>query len=573
MKLTLRAIFFLLFLSPLLLWAQEKKIDFFGSGRFALNNSNLSGELLKTDTVTPQKQMTGAALFDLGFHIRPNEETEIKALTRVSNDINGFWGGGITFYLRELYLRGLMFKKIKYQVGDLNTRMTPYTLYNFDAELSAHNPLSLNTFSEVIQYDKFYGENSWRQQGALLDFGFDFNKVANHLKVKSFISKNRQTDYFSTPDRLFSGTSLEFKLLNQLKLNYNLAYAFDVKNSAMFSQTRFSNTVNSFGLNESVDAKFALLNLSAEFGQSKVQFENQPDAPLVPNGSFADLGLELKSKKKNWNASANYRSVESSFRSMGAQSRRIDYTATATQYPYYTNKETPRPANLLDILTDGNYYQMFLRPELKQFNPAYENMLPYGKATPNRQGMDAALGWNTTKNQLCKLGVQGAYYNEINGEGTLELRNFTQLEAFADLGLNHLYQSNKKWHVGLYMRMQNTQRAGTVGIDKVDLKTTQYKVGMEYEIIPKLELQIAGIWLHANGNEFLAERNAYNEIVFFKAYNAQLDELSITGGINYQFSKRNCLKIQWQQANWDNLLLQANQYKINRVAVLYNLFF
>jgi hypothetical protein len=51
--------------------AQEKKIDFFGSGQFVFNNSSIGGELIKQDSTTPRKQMTGYTLFDLGFHIGP----------------------------------------------------------------------------------------------------------------------------------------------------------------------------------------------------------------------------------------------------------------------------------------------------------------------------------------------------------------------------------------------------------------------------------------------------------------------------------------------------------------------
>ena len=115
-------------LLPLAIQAQKKKIDFFGSGRFTFNNSSLSGNLINKDTTTARKQMTGATLFDFGLHIRPSENTEIKVTTRVQNEMTGFWGGGIIFNLRELYLRGLMFNRIKYQVGDLNTRMTAYLI-------------------------------------------------------------------------------------------------------------------------------------------------------------------------------------------------------------------------------------------------------------------------------------------------------------------------------------------------------------------------------------------------------------------------------------------------------------
>lgn len=572
MKQIIRSFFLSVFFIPLAVIAQEKKVDFFGSGRFNLNNSSLSGELLNKDTTTARKQMTGYTLFDLGFHIRPSEETEIKAITRVTNDINGFWGGGITFYLRELYLRGILFKRVKYQVGDLNTRMTPYTLYNNLGELSSNNPKALNTFSEIITYDKFYGTNSWRQQGATADMGFDFTKYLNHVHITGLITKNRQTDYFSTPDRLLSGATIEARAFKQLTLSYNNTHVFDVKNSAMFAGGQFKNTVHSFGLEEKLSLKEMPLALKAEFGKSVVSYENITNAPTIPNGAFLDAGFDLQNKQKTWSIGASYRSVETNYRSMGAQSRRVDFSKTTSEYPYYTNREVPRPISSMDMLTDGGIYNMFLGTDLKAYNPAYENMLPYGKATPNRQGADMHVAWAAPK-QVLKLGVNGAYYNEITGQGTSNLRTFNNVEGFADLALSDLYKGKKKLHVSVYARMQNTKRDGSEGIDKIDLKTSQLKTGIEFEIIPKLELQVAAIMIQAKGNEYLAQRNSFNEINFYKAYSAKLNETLLIGGINYQFSKHNCLKLQYQQSNWDNQLLPENQYKINRFTVLYNLFF
>lgn len=560
-------------LLPLAIQAQEKKIDFFGSGRFTFNNSSLSGNLINKDTTTARKQMTGATLFDFGLHIRPSENTEIKVTTRVQNDMTGFWGGGIIFNLRELYLRGLMFNRIKYQVGDLNTRMTAYTLFNNQGELSQNNPAAFNTFTEVIAYDKFYGQNSWRQQGATADIGFDFNKYVNHIHVTGLITKNKQTDYFSSPDRLFAGSTIQAKMFNQLSIAYNYTNAFDVQKTAMFSNALFSNAVNSFEVKEDLKVKDLKVVLGGEFGKSNVTYENTNNAPLINDGMFMDGSINIDNKKKNWNIGIDLRSVETNFRSIGAQSRRVDFNAVASEYPYYTNRESARPANMLSVLTDGNYYNMFLSPTLKDYNPAYENMLPYGKATPNRQGAEVKLAWNHSNKNLLKISGNASMYNEITGQGTSAIRNFSNFEILADLGVNEIYKSNKKLHIGLFVKQQNTSRNGTEGIDKIDFISTQIKVGVEYEIIPNLEIQLAGILLNAKGNEFLAQRNSFNEIIFYKSYNADLQETILLGGINYQFSKNNCLKIQYQQADWNNKLLVENQYAINRLAIIYNLFF
>ena len=568
-----RYVIYLFLMLPITLLAQEKKIDFFGSGRFALNNGNIGGALIDSDTITPRKQMRGATLFDLGFHIKPSAETEIKAITRVTNDINGFWGGGIVMNVRELYLRGLLLKKFKYQVGDLNTRMTPFTLYNREGELSVHNPEALNTFSEVIAYDKFYGENTWRQQGAQLDFGFKFNEIINSLNVKGMITKNRQTDYFSTPDRLFSGTSIDFTLFKNLGLHYNLAHVFDVRESAMFSDARFSNTVHSFGLTESFFIKQFQFKLSGEAGFSKVSYENILAAPNIPTGNFATASLTFNPSKA-WHVKFHANRVETHFRSMGAQSRRVDFNAVASEYSYYTNRESVRPANMLDILTDGNYYNLFLTPNLQGFNPVYENILPYGQATPNRQGVQAELGFRSkVQLGLFVSNMRVSRYNEISGQGTLNVRNFSEIQWDANSNINHFYNGKRRLNLSVFYRLQNTQREGIKNIEEIQLNTSQVKFGLSYEVVPKLHLQMGLLLVQAKGNEFMPSRNAFNQVVFYERSNYDLNETLFLGGINYQFSKHNSLKIQWQQVNWDNALLPQNQYAINRLSVLYNLFF
>lgn len=563
----------ILLMLPIVLVAQEKKIDFFGSGRFALNNGSINGALLNTDSVTPRKQMRGSTLFDLGFHIKPSAETEIKAITRVTNDINGFWGGGIVMNVRELYLRGLLLKKFKYQVGDLNTRMTPFTLYNAEGELSLQNPEALNTFSEVIAYDKFYGENSWRQQGAQIDFGFKFNEVFNSMKIKGLIAKNRQTDYFSTPDRLFSAATADFTFFKNLGLQYNLAHIFDVRESAMFSDARFSNTVHSFGLTESFSIKQFQFKLSGEAGFSKVAYENMLAAPNIPTGNFATASLTFNPSKA-WYVKLHANRVETHFRSMGAQSRRVNFNAVASEYAYYTNRESVRPANMLDILTDGNYYNLFLTPNLQGFNPVYENILPYGQATPNRQGAQAELGFRTKAQLgLFTSNMRVSRYNEISGQGTINTRNFSEIQWDANSNINHFYHGKRRLNLSVFYRLQNTQREGIKNIEEIQLNTSQVKLGVAYEVVPKLHLQMGLLLVQAKGNEFMPTRNAFNQVVFYERSNYDLNETLFLGGINYQFSKHNCLKIQWQQVNWNNELLPQNQYGINRLSVLYNLFF
>jgi len=196
-------------------FGQTDKFTVYGAGRFVLQNNSRSGQLFEqsivgndtipADTVSTRREIGGVALFDLGFRIKPNSSTEINALTRVSGDLDGFWGAGIGFTFRELYVRGIVRNKVRYRVGDLDLKMTPFTVYNSDPDLGVHRMSSLRLFQDILEYENFNRDNMWRQQGAQVDFKFSVGKKGDRIDVMSYITKNRQTDYFFVPDRLMTG--------------------------------------------------------------------------------------------------------------------------------------------------------------------------------------------------------------------------------------------------------------------------------------------------------------------------------------------------------------------------------
>ncbi|MCK6609775.1 MAG: hypothetical protein L6Q78_01950 [Bacteroidia bacterium] len=564
---------YILLLISLSALAQDKKVEFFGAGRFSLNNSNLTGKLIESDTTTARKQLNGATLFDLGFHIRPNAETEIKAITRVQNDLNGFWGAGINFYLRELYLRGLLLNRISYQVGDLNTRMTPYTLFNQQVEMAQGNPMALETFREIIQYDRFYGENSWRQQGAQAEMTLDLQPIKHSLQIKGLIAKNRQTDFFSKPDRLFAGASLELKNNYRFKLNYDGVRVFDIPKSAMFSDLAFLNIVHQLGLSKALTLAKNNFLISAQAGLSQVEYQNDPLAPKLENGAFNEFSLAWKSPDKSWSAQVEWRAVETGFRSMGAQSRSLNLNALTSQYAYITNRESQRALTLAEVLTDGAVYQSFLNPELQRFHPAFENINPYGKATPNRQGVSLKAAWDSKVKGNASVSTGLASMKEITGQGTTNLRSFLEQTVQANVKLSSYVGMKRKWNISLWARQQQTKRDGQEGIDAIKLTSTQLKFGTEVELLPKLDIQLAWLNLTSEGNEFLAERNSYNQVVFFQKQDCNLKQSFLIGGLNYQFSEQASLKIQYQQIANQQDIQPNNAYQINRLAILYNLFF
>ena len=46
-----------------------------------------------------------------------------------------------------------------------------------------------------------------------------------------------------------------------------------------------------------------------------------------------------------------------------------------------------RPSSTFDLVSDEQLYNQNLSSVLMNFNPIYSNILPYGDATPNRNGV------------------------------------------------------------------------------------------------------------------------------------------------------------------------------------------
>ena len=169
-------LFPILFLSTAAFAQQKRAVDFVGGARSLMTNNEISVQDSIADTATVKKNTGGYALLDLGVNIKPNKNTEILGMFRIRNGFGGFWGSGVTFSVRQLYLKGVISDVVRYQLGDINLKQTPFTLYNHNADRIDSLPAIFNMQQQVVQYEKFYKQNTWRQQGASIDLGLKFAK-------------------------------------------------------------------------------------------------------------------------------------------------------------------------------------------------------------------------------------------------------------------------------------------------------------------------------------------------------------------------------------------------------------
>ncbi len=394
-----------------------KKFTFTGAARGYFFGDRLDQDLAIEDTITIPRLNSGHVMADLGLNIRPNKNMEILGMVRVRNDYGGFWGAGVTFDIRQLYVKGVIGGVVRYQLGDINYRLTRYTFWNNDQEFLQNTPTIFKQQFDVVNYDHFHNlDNSWRQQGGAAEWGLVFNQFLEEIEFHTFATRVRASNNSSINDRIFTGGNVQIMQSKFLQLGWNYVNLIDVEGTSRNS-TLFRNPVSSFSAKANWDNATWDATAEAELGTSRTRFLNDEEAP-ENNGSFSEVRALFKHKKSGLFARGTYKRVDSDFRSPGAQTKRLNFTGVPTAFQRTGNDQSLRPLTMLDLMRESSMYNMQLQPYLMTFLPKYDNITPFGDATPNRQGVIVEAGWKTEKG--LSVEVMHANLQETRGEGTPE---------------------------------------------------------------------------------------------------------------------------------------------------------
>lgn len=550
----------------------DKKISFTGAARGLYYGDKLTQDDQTPDTVTAPKLNSGHVMVDLGVNIRPNKNTEILGMVRVRNDYGGFWGSGVTFDVRQLYIKGLIGGIFKYQLGDFNYRMSRYTFWNYDQEVISQQPAIFRQQTDVINYEHFYdNDNSRRQQGASLGFALVFKKFVKELQVNAVTTRVRASDFAQVDDRLFSGFNMQLVQSKYLNLGFNYANLYDVsgtsKNNVGLRNPVMTGTVQAVYGIKNYEAK-----LDGEFGKSRTFYQNSTTAPDW-NGKFLDFNLKLSQTKWGVHLSGNAIQIGSAFRSPGAQTKRIDFSQQALAYTRITNNQELRPFTMLDLMRESSFYVMQLRPYLMDFAPKYDNITPFGDATPNRQGMIVRLRYEKKSSPIT---AEFANYTlqEMRGEGTLNPRKFSRNQLQAEVKVNEYFKNwKKRFNVSVSYRSDQTTREGEELVRGVDLKTNVLSTGFELEVLPSFDLMFGLQQIAYQGFDYTAVRNNFSEIFNFNEYEVDGEETMLAYGARYRFSEKTFISAQMSRFNTQNKLSTLPAYDLNQFMLLFQMKF
>lgn len=558
----------------------KTNVQFNGLGRTILQSTALDGEITKTDSVTARRLSDGEFLLDVAVNATPSDNAEVQGILRLRNEFGGFFGSGVTVEVRELWARGVIGDAIGYRVGDFDYAMTPYTFWTPDEEGMVNEAALFAPQREVIYYEQFYtGDNTRRLQGAQLDFGLNFPFVINSMEADAFIARIRPTDFFTTPTRFVGGGRIDFstaKLQDSLGLSVDFGVNFantwdDLQSGNATSGIR--NQVLTFDFDVSiVDKRNLGINLIGEAGMSNLVSKADSITVFEEDDGLVDVKVVVDLKPSNLRFSVGYLDVGPDFFSAAAQSRRINYTANKTFYNRLGNDRAFRLPSLFDITRDRALYNFQVSDRLMEYDPRYANVMPYGQATPNRTGLQIAAMYGDDESPL-ELTVNAAILSEIRGQGTFQLKDFTQIRAMANVNIHQALDWKQNFRLTLGLQQENTTRGGDE-IEAIDLSSTLLEVGVEAELFPRFDLLLGGKFLTAEGSEYVPLVREFNDVFDFpERFQADDSESLIGAGLRYRFRDDVYLTIQYQQFNLEKALTPANDHSFEQFFAQYNMNF
>ena len=566
MKKTYLYYFLFLMLSPILVQSQVKsKLWYDGNSRVIFNRDALEGTIKDIDTVSTRSNGGGSTVLDLGFHFTPVDDIEIFSEIRLKNDFGGMWGNKSVVELRRLSAKGIVNNKIAFSIGDIYLKQTKFTLYNYEQELSQYEPSVFKFYRDYVNYENYYQSNYHRLQGLQTNFSYNMYNFIEQLDFDAFTARVRGVEWLGKPELLMLGGSAMVRLSNKINLGSHYVNTFEVLSSSngtvayynpvLNTQISYSGSVN--------DNPYKML---LEGGFSKRGWDGDSLAPEV-KGNF--IKASLHSKRINGELDLGFRYVDSDFRSMGAQTRRIQYNNSTTTYPYYSNNYTQRKVSLLDVMSDPNVYNKNLSTSLMSYNPMYSSVSPYGDATPNRIGFTAKIS-NMNITDFFSANIQTQYFTEVIGQGTTQKRMLNKSALQSMLLLNKLLSTKKSLILEGSMNLETVNRAGE-DFEKIDFTSILYSGSISYELIKNFKIIAGAKVFYAEGNEFIADRDKYDQINDYSNHIYDSKETILIAGLQHHFTEDIYFTMQYNQFNVLDKTNTYDEFSLGRLIFMFNM--
>jgi len=599
-----RLLLILLILTGAQVASHAQTVYFNGLGRALVSVDRLNGNILNADantgrtadTASARRGTGGYTIFDLGVNAQPSEILRASAILRVKNEFGGFYGDGSTLMFRQMRLDGVISKIIKYEIGDIDLGLTPYTVFNFDEMYHDYEADIFANRRSVVHYENFNFGNKWRVQGANAAANLKFEKVLKSVELKSFAARTKRTNFLNEPDRVLYGGRVGVVQSDYFQIGANYTALADIVNTAPSASAQYNNNVITTDYKISLDKEKFELALYGETGFSKFKKDSM-NATVTKDDYFYDLGLSGKYKPLSLKIFASYRNVGPNFISPAAQTRRIYdtgipslftnvnsdlgvYTAAIRQ-PMLFDRVTDESNNGIENSNGATMRNISLSPTLMDYLPHYNNITPYGQATPNRQGITTGASFGDNEKFLKAEVIVDLLSEAVPvGTGSSDKRKFTGIKGGMVFNIHKILDYEKGLMVNFGMRNEQTTLSG---VNKVDLQSTLIDAGLTIEVYKGLDLMGGYKIITAKGNEVWNVRDAnyeyagYTNIVvnndFYDYNDLDIKEGLLAFGMRYRFGKNSYFTAQGHLADFVNNKNKFKNYNMSQVFLNYTMIF
>ena len=416
-----------------------------------------------------------------------------------------------------------------------------------------------------MNYENYYQSNYRRLQGLQTNFSYNMYNFIEQIDIDAFSARVRGGEWLGKPELLMLGGSAIFKLSNKINLGSHYVNTFEVLSSSNGTVAYYNPVLNTqISYSGSLyDNPYKML---LEAGSSKRGWDGDSLAPEI-KGNF--MQASINSKRKKGEIDFGLRFVDSDFRSMGAQTRRIQYNSTTSTYPYYSNDYTQRKVSLLDIMSDPNIYNQNLSTSLMSYNPIYSSVSPYGDATPNRIGFTAKIS-NIKLTDYFITNIQTQYFSEVIGQGTTQKRMLNKSALHSVLLLDKLLSTKKSLSLEGSMNLESVNRAGE-DYEKIDFSSVLFSGSISYELIENFKLIAGAKVFYAEGNEFVADRDKYDQINDYSNHFYNTKETILIAGLQHHFTDDIYFTMQYNQFNVLDKTNTYDEFSLGRLIFMFNM--
>ncbi len=224
-------------------------------------------------------------------------------------------------------------------------------------------------------------------------------------------------------------------------------------------------------------------------------------------------------------------------------------------------------------MRESDAYNRQLSSNLMLIQPKYDNITPYGIATPNRQGLTVVAKY-VVPSKVLEISATQLMLQETRGEGTLLPRKFMRSEVKAVAHVSQRFGSRDKlFDVTVRFRNDNTSREAEENVRAVDLSTQIFSVGMKDEFWENCDLMLGVQQVKFNGFDYTAVRNNFSEIYNFKEYETDGNEYMQAAGVRYRFSDKSSLSANLASFKNTDAFDATQNYSIRQFMLLYQMNF